>query len=876
MAKISEIFSGGDSKSRVFVVLGTIIGIFAVVFIGSKMLGTSKTSGQAKIAGAPTLQSIPGGNLTPEYDRALRQSNANLAKQAEISGGSAVPTLVNAPTDDQPTTTSSNCTVTCPDSEAADVSTDINNLLKDGKLSAADANELLLLAKNNVPVSEYAAHLADLVKQGKLTPEQARKLLAEYTKQHANASAVPSALMMDAFIKSGKLSLEAANSLLALQKQNASPVEYQAALDKLVREGKLTPAAAAQLMAQYNQQLRQDVAQEGGAQLRQMAESGEITAAVAADLAALQKKNVSVGDYAAELNRLVAEGKMTPAAAAKLLAQYRLQHTGIEGGSASLASVDPASALADLVRSGQVSPEVASDLLALQKSNASVGDYKAELDKLVASGKLTPEMAAKLLAQYTAAHAGAGPAGALNALVSTAEAKNMAGIGDPEGTGQLSHEAAAQLRDMQKQNVSAEDYANAVDALVKAGKLTPEAAQKLKDNYNKLQGLRSQAKTLIDLQANGAPVPAYKTELSQAVVKKVLEPETASNLLQQYQALSAPLPALPVAPGSGVTPSFASNTPGAQDFSVLQQRIAADQANRPAPAVAAGASDEGQFEADAAAADAEALKAHQQRIQDLMAQMTSQAQSLVAAWTPPQMSFKGGTDFSKKSSGAEGLTQAQNNNKSSKSAGVEVAPLIKAGTILFAVLTTAVDSDYPDTPVMATIVSGEFKGATLLGKLALATGQDKVSLNFTLMNRDDWIKTKSVTAFAIDPDTARTVMASSVDNHYMLRYGTLFASSFVTGYANGISQSGSTSTSGIFGTSSTHPQLSPGEKIAVGLGQVGTTFGTALQSYVNTPATVKVNSGVGLGILFMADVAATSDAPTSTSTTTSTTTSTSH
>jgi polyhydroxyalkanoate synthesis regulator phasin len=863
MSKISELLSGGDSKSRIFIVLGTVIGIFAVVFIGSKMLGSSKASGQARVAGAPTLQSVPGGDVTPEYYRALMKANANSAKQAEISGGSAVPTLVNAPAQDQTTTiatTSSNCTVTCPGGEAADVSDDVNNLLKDGKLSAADANQLLALAKSNVPVSEYAAYLADLVKQGKLTPEQARKLLGEYTKQHANASVAQSAQTMDAFIKSGKLSLEAANSLLALQKQNIPPTEYQAALDKLVREGKLSPEAAAQLMAQYNQQLQQDAAQEGGAQLRRMAQSGEITAVVAADLAAIQKRNVSVGDYAAELNRLVAEGKMTPAAAAKLLAQYRAQHTGVAGG-AELASVDPASALADLVQSGQVTPAVASDLLGLQKSNASVSDYKAALDKLVASGKLTPEMAAKLLAQYTTAHGGVGPAAALNALVATAAAKNMADIGDLESSGQLSHEAAAQLRDMQKQNVSAQDYSNSIDALVKAGKLTPAAAQKLKDNYSKLQGLRSQAKSLIDLQANGAPISAYKTELSQAVVKKVLEPETAGHLLQQYQALSTPPPALPIAPPSGGSPSFASNVPGAQDFSILQQRIANDQANRPAPVAAAGGTgDEGQFEADAAAADAEALKAHQQRVQELMGQMTSQAQSLVAAWVPPQMSFKGGSGEvggKKTSSGAEGLTQAQNNAKNAKSSVPEVAPLIKAGTILFAVLTTAVDSDYPDTPVMATIVSGDLKGATLLGKLSLANGQDKVSLNFTLMNKDEWIKTKSITAFAIDPDTARTVMASSVDNHYMLRYGTLFASSFVTGYANGISQSGSTSTSGIFGTSSTHPQLSPGEKIAVGLGQVGTTFGTALQSYVNTPATVKVNSGVGLGILFMADVAAT-------------------
>ena len=154
---------------------------------------------------------------------------------------------------------------------------------------------------------------------------------------------------------------------------------------------------------------------------------------------------------------------------------------------------------------------------------------------------------------------------------------------------------------------------------------------------------------------------------------------------------------------------------------------------------------------------------------------------------------------------------------------------------------------------MVTIVQGPFKGATLLGKLALAKGQDKVSLTFNLMNRDDWAKGKSVTAFAIDPDTARTVMASDVDYHYMKRYGALFASSFLTGYASGVQNAGN-STTGIFGTSVTRPQLSFGNNVAVALGQVGTTFTSAVQNNINTPTTVKVNAGVGLGILFMADV----------------------
>ncbi len=790
MAKIADIFSSTDAKSRILIIVVAIAVVVGIVVLGSKMLGGGpKGAGQAKLAGAPSLQSIPGGQLTPEYQRALMESNQQQAQQAQLSGTSAIPTMVNVPTQAPPSAPATgNCTVSCPGDEAINVADDINGLVRDGKLSAADANQLLALAKQNVSVSDYAAALDDMVKAGKLTPEQARKLLENYKKQHSNAVVAQSAQAMDAMIKSGQLSLAVANDLLALQKQHVSPEEYEAELNRLVKEGKLSPAAAAQLLAQYKQQQVQAAVEESGSLLKKMAKTGQIAPDVADSLLALQKRNVPVSDYEAELNRLVAEGKMTPATAAKLLEQYRLQRTGVNASNEAAATV--------------------------------------------------------------------GPAGTLNALVASEQAKSAAEINDLVNSGQLSSESAQQLLDLQKQNVSPEEYAKALDALVKAGKLSPDAARRLKESYDKLSSLRSQAKSLIGLQAKGAPVPTYKEELSHGVEKKIFSPATAADLLQQYQAVANQPP---VAPPPGVLPEFNSKLPGAENFAILQQRIAAENAARPAGAASNTAAEESQFAEQVAAADAEAAKARQQRIQELMNAMSAQAQTLVASWQPPRMEYKGGSDDSKKkAAGGESAQQSGSGANATSGAAKSVESnkpaLIKAGTILFAVLTTAVDSDYPDTPVMATIVSGDMKGAILLGKLALAQGQDKVSLNFTMMNRDDWIKTKSVSAFAIDPDTARTVIASNVDHHYMLRYGTMFASSFVAGYANGISQSGSTSSSGIFGTSSTHPQLSPGEKIAVGLGQVGTAFGTALQSYVNTPTTVKVNSGVGLGILFMSDV----------------------
>src|SRR5262249_29437590 len=130
---------------------------------------------------------------------------------------------------------------------------------------------------------------------------------------------------------------------------------------------------------------------------------------------------------------------------------------------------------------------------------------------------------------------------------------------------------------------------------------------------------------------------------------------------------------------------------------------------------------------------------------------------------------------------------------------------------------------------------------------------DRIGLNFTLMNNDTWATSKSVNAYAIDPDTARSVMASSVDNHYFLRYGLIMATSFLQGYSSAITNAGTTSVTSA-GISSTHDALNPSSKLMVGLGQIGQTMSNQTQNYINVPPTVRINAGVGLGILFMSDL----------------------
>jgi intracellular multiplication protein IcmE len=79
------------------------------------------------------------------------------------------------------------------------------------------------------------------------------------------------------------------------------------------------------------------------------------------------------------------------------------------------------------------------------------------------------------------------------------------------------------------------------------------------------------------------------------------------------------------------------------------------------------------------------------------------------------MRFQGGTyEQEKEAKLAAAQRAAEKSSTTTTVTTITGAPLIKAGTIIFGVLDTAVNSDYPDTPVLVTIVDGPYKGAKLL------------------------------------------------------------------------------------------------------------------------------------------------------------------
>ena len=235
--------------------------------------------------------------------------------------------------------------------------------------------------------------------------------------------------------------------------------------------------------------------------------------------------------------------------------------------------------------------------------------------------------------------------------------------------------------------------------------------------------------------------------------------------------------------------------------------------------------------------------------------MEEQTKTALAAWNDiPQQTY---ISSSNKTSGEKG---SNSKDKSDSVDTTDTRPVVlKAGTILFAVLETAINSDEPG-PIMAKLVQPPFKDAKLMGAIATTSGAaEKLTLHFDTMSIPTEPMSNKITAVAIDPDTARTAMASDVDHHYFLKYGTVLGSAFLQGYAQSIASAGTTSTSingatATVSSTTTAEKLNPRQQIFAGVAQVATKFGNQLGKVFDTKPTITIKAGTGLGILVLADV----------------------
>lgn len=636
---------------------------------------------------------------------------------------------------------------------------------------------------------------------------------------------------LDDWVKRAKIEPETAELLKKLADKNVPISEYAAQLNRLVANGKLTPEQARQLLDRYTKQHANTLLKDSAGMMDDLIKSNQLPLDAANALLQAQKKGVSPDEYAAQLNELVKQGKISPQVAQQLLAHYTQQRV-------KEIIQKSISALEEMGRLGQITPDVMKQLTGLENQRVPMEQYFSVLKELVQSNKITPAVADKIADEYRSQKSQMGSAGTTNKLTQQAEEAAFSEINMLQTTGKITEAVAANLTDAINKNISFDEFQGMIAKMVQEKQLTPDIAKLKIADYKQVRGMRDLSSQLSHLQGNNASLASYSQQLKKAVQDGLLTPEQATQLMKEYQALNT------------ISGGASANIPETADFAKLQKSV---------QATSGSGNTFSQAEATAAADQAQE---RQQRMSDMSQAMSTQAQQLIGSWQAVPMAHrqkeedeKGGAKSGNGEAGASG--KDQNASGSSGKQNSATPALIQAGKIYFAVLDTGANSDYPDSPVMATIVDGPYKGAKVLGRLQAskntANQLDRVVLSFTKMSFDGWPQSKAVTAFAIDPDRARSAMASNVDYHYFKKYGALMAASFAQGYGQAIANVGTT-TSGNGTTTQTTPPLSAKSKIGVALGQVGQNLSQEFASYSSIPPTVTVNSGVGLGILFMEDV----------------------
>ncbi len=253
---------------------------------------------------------------------------------------------------------------------------------------------------------------------------------------------------------------------------------------------------------------------------------------------------------------------------------------------------------------------------------------------------------------------------------------------------------------------------------------------------------------------------------------------------------------------------------------------------------------------------AKALRASQDRVaadrrqgavQELQGSMMMQANSMVSQWAKVNgQSLVSAPVKSEELAGQAGTAAALPNGAGA--AGQEApADYIKAGSVMYAALETSINSD-EKSPILATIVDGPLKGSRLIGQFSRVN--KRLLLSFTLLNTPKYPQSIALNAVAIDPDTARTAMSGQVNNHYLLRYGSVIASGFLSGLSDALLQPQNQ----CFFCAPPQQDLKASEYVMAGLGGAGRQYATSMSGNFNREPTVKIAGGIGMGILLMSDL----------------------
>ncbi len=177
--------------------------------------------------------------------------------------------------------------------------------------------------------------------------------------------------------------------------------------------------------------------------------------------------------------------------------------------------------------------------------------------------------------------------------------------------------------------------------------------------------------------------------------------------------------------------------------------------------------------------------------------------------------------------------------------------LLPAGTIEYGQILIEANTDAPG-PILAQIYTGPLKGARLLGSFQSTDHYITLTFNMVIIDGINY----PVEAVAIDPDTTLPGVITEIDHRYFKRIILPMAGEFVSGLADAVSESGTTTVI-IRGdtVSESESDKTNEQEVASGISAAGEELSEILKDEADaTKPMLRVASGTPVGILFLGPV----------------------
>lgn len=179
--------------------------------------------------------------------------------------------------------------------------------------------------------------------------------------------------------------------------------------------------------------------------------------------------------------------------------------------------------------------------------------------------------------------------------------------------------------------------------------------------------------------------------------------------------------------------------------------------------------------------------------------------------------------------------------------------LIPAGQIDYAQLLMEANSDIPG-PILGLLVSGKYSGSRVIG--SFQRQEEYLVLKFsTLIDKKG--RSIPIEAYAVDPDTTLTGMATDVDHRYFRRIIIPAAVKFIEGMGQAVAQNGSTTVSVDSGGGTVSQQnndLDTKQEFSKAVEEAANKVGDVLDKDSDVEILVRVKAGTPMGILFVQQV----------------------